>query len=706
MRRFQFATAFAALLIAACSQESTEPTRAIEAELWQGELPIRQPWLRDRLPDQSLVYLRIPNLLGLLATPKGSVLDPALRSTANVENVERIRQGLIDNVLGEIPAVTEAKLHLFNEYIRSPIEVSGIFVPAPTSLIAVTLDIDSNEAFDALLDEVGFTLAAPLDADNAGRIDGAGMPLFVQFDAATGRLLLQTGPGANETAFQKALAGMDRSEPHRMRAMEQRIDESGQGFFLWVDANEAMPMMQMFMPRPQLQKLIDLGIEKVSALALGWGVANGKGRISLIADVPSEDDRGFIPYVRNELSATSVGDPDGILLLSVPTVEEFSRLEALALEVMPPGDASDWHEGKALVEETIGVPLEDLFASLGPEIFVIFDQAGDYLAIRLRDADLFDSVIARIEATTGSAPEQREVGGETYYHWSLPNEAALADTGTMPPDTSLFVSLWARQRDHLYWVREDDFLYVASIPQVLMDRAAMRPRTAIGRWLAETQHIEASEAVLSISGTSRKLPKRLYSFYVEVLQFLSDVSLADIDVWSMPTAAQLGLPERGTMGFTVNLGNPTVGFELTFENNPAEMLGGVSTVAIVGIVAAIAIPAYADYSTRAQVAEGLNLASGLKAAVTEYYVENGRFPGAAEAAQLSMPQAAARYVESVTVQAGNGWIVIDYRGEVAETGGQVILVPNVAAGGSIDWSCSGTFLNKHLPTVCRDQETA
>ena len=135
------------------------------------------------------------------------------------------------------------------------------------------------------------------------------------------------------------------------------------------------------------------------------------------------------------------------------------------------------------------------------------------------------------------------------------------------------------------------------------------------------------------------------------------------------------------------------------------MLGGVSTIAIVGIVAAIAIPAYADYSTRAQVAEGLNLASGLKAAVAEYYVENGRFPGATEAAQLSMPQAAARYVESVTVQAGNGWIVIDYRGEVAETGGQVILVPNVAAGGSIDWSCSGTFLDKHLPAVCRDQET-
>ena len=49
-------------------------------------------------------------------------------------------------------------------------------------------------------------------------------------------------------------------------------------------------------------------------------------------------------------------------------------------------------------------------------------------------------------------------------------------------------------------------------------------------------------------------------------------------------------------------------------------------VAIIGILAAIAIPAYQDYTIRAQVSEGLSLASGAKAAVSEYYMDSGDFP--------------------------------------------------------------------------------
>ena len=116
MRRILLLAAIAAMMLAGCAKESNEVSADVDT--WDGELPIRQPWLRDQLPDQSLVYMRVPNILGLLTMPKGNVLDPALRSTANIETVEKIRQGLIDNVLGEIPALTEARVDLFNEYIR------------------------------------------------------------------------------------------------------------------------------------------------------------------------------------------------------------------------------------------------------------------------------------------------------------------------------------------------------------------------------------------------------------------------------------------------------------------------------------------------------------------------------------------------------------------------------------------------------------
>lgn len=700
MRRFRYVAAIAALAALGCSQKTAQSPHAVDVELWQDEMPIRQPWLRENLPDQSLVYARVPHVLGLFATPKGNVLDTALRSRVNVENMQKIHQGLIDNAFALVPVLSEPSLRLVQTHVRSPIEMSATFLPAPASLIAATLDIDSNDAFDAVLKELGFALTAPLDAQNVGQIDGAPMPLFLQFDATSGRLLINTGPSVTAESFGNLIAAMNRDEPHRMRALESRIDASGQGFFLWVDAQEAIPMMQMFVPREQFDELMELGFEKVDALALGWGVANGKGRISLAADIPTEDDRGFIPYVNNDLSARSVGDPDALMVVSIPTVEEFRRLEALALEKMPPASADEWSEGKELVQEVTGVTLEEMLAAVGPEILVIFDEAGDYIAIRLRDPDLWDSVLKRIAANAGSSPEERSVAGNTYFHWSIPSAIDQLDADVQA-DLPWFGELWARQRDHLYWTRDGDFLYTASVPQILFDRAAMQPETNIGQWLSQKQRMDAEHAVLSISSTSHKLPGRLYAIYVELMQMLADIAQTEIDVWSMPSAAQLNLPELGTVGFTVSLGNPTLAAEFTFENNPAELFGSLGAVAAVGVIAAIAIPAYQDYTIRAQVSSGLNLSAGAKVQITEYYSSNGRFPGAADAERMSIPENAGPYVWSVTVEPDTGVIMIEYQEFVATTGGQLFLEPSVEESGQISWNCWSTLSDKHVPAACR-----
>src|SRR5256714_12431650 len=68
-------------------------------------------------------------------------------------------------------------------------------------------------------------------------------------------------------------------------------------------------------------------------------------------------------------------------------------------------------------------------------------------------------------------------------------------------------------------------------------------------------------------------------------------------------------------------------------------------VAIIGILAAIAIPAYQNYTIRAQVTEGLNLADGWKTAVGEFYAQNGQFP-------TSVTNTAASASQTVMYQAG------------------------------------------------------
>src|SRR5476651_766434 len=73
-------------------------------------------------------------------------------------------------------------------------------------------------------------------------------------------------------------------------------------------------------------------------------------------------------------------------------------------------------------------------------------------------------------------------------------------------------------------------------------------------------------------------------------------------------------------------------------------------VAIIGILAAIAIPAYQNYTIRAQVTEGLTLADGWKTAIAEYYANNGTWPSQGNLSGTS--NSAGKYESSVTVTAG------------------------------------------------------
>ncbi|EPI2898585.1 pilin, partial [Neisseria gonorrhoeae] len=76
-------------------------------------------------------------------------------------------------------------------------------------------------------------------------------------------------------------------------------------------------------------------------------------------------------------------------------------------------------------------------------------------------------------------------------------------------------------------------------------------------------------------------------------------------------------------------------------------------IAIVGILAAVALPAYQDYTARAQVSEAILLAEGQKSAVTEYYLNNGKWPEDNTSAGVANPtEIKGKYVQSVTVTNG------------------------------------------------------
>jgi type IV pilus assembly protein PilA len=123
-------------------------------------------------------------------------------------------------------------------------------------------------------------------------------------------------------------------------------------------------------------------------------------------------------------------------------------------------------------------------------------------------------------------------------------------------------------------------------------------------------------------------------------------------------------------------------------------------IAILGILAAIAIPAYQDYTIRAKVSEAINLADGAKSAVAEYYISNNAWPSDNAQAGISNT-ITSKYVTSVTV-AGNGVINARVNSTSVGTNGTLALVPT-AKSGTIDWDCNtqSTIPSKYLPANCR-----
>ena len=144
-------------------------------------------------------------------------------------------------------------------------------------------------------------------------------------------------------------------------------------------------------------------------------------------------------------------------------------------------------------------------------------------------------------------------------------------------------------------------------------------------------------------------------------------------------------------------------------------------VAIIGILAAIAIPQYQNYVARTQLAEGLVLASGAKTAVAEYYDSKGSFPTGcsgvvgscnAEVGLTDPTTITGKHVNHVAISASGGTITLQFKSapdaHALIAGGVVALTPT-AHGGSISWACSNhpalvpgpPDITKYLPSSCK-----
>lgn len=144
-------------------------------------------------------------------------------------------------------------------------------------------------------------------------------------------------------------------------------------------------------------------------------------------------------------------------------------------------------------------------------------------------------------------------------------------------------------------------------------------------------------------------------------------------------------------------------------------------VAIIGILAAIAIPAYQDYTIRAQVTEGLNLGGPAKNAVAESFSSNNAWPASNAAAGIDTnTNIKGKYVSQVDVSAG-GVVAVTFGGNAnANIAAKIVYwIPYTSTNGDVSWQCiahampaglttsggaapaTATIAAKYLPAECR-----
>ncbi|MCF3056750.1 pilin [Neisseria gonorrhoeae] len=150
-------------------------------------------------------------------------------------------------------------------------------------------------------------------------------------------------------------------------------------------------------------------------------------------------------------------------------------------------------------------------------------------------------------------------------------------------------------------------------------------------------------------------------------------------------------------------------------------------IAIVGILAAVALPAYQDYTARAQVSEAILLAEGQKSAVTEYYLNNGEWPeNNTSAGVASASEIKGKYVKEVEVENGVVTATMNSSNVNKEIKDKKLSLWAKRENGSVKWFCgqpvkrddgkadndavaddknNNGIDTKHLPSTCRDKHS-
>ncbi|MDM8544852.1 pilin [Candidatus Venteria ishoeyi] len=656
--------------------------------------------LRTQLPADSIAYLRIPAPLGLMSMPKGNALDKALASAAHQQQLKQLVESLDKQTLLQ----SEPLLRLLLTQLRSPLEMVVLLPPAAPPTMAnilarmqvkISSVEEANQLLQAIVDqEPALQLAEAFDKQGRALLKTDSLPILLRYQPKQQYLYVLSGVAATPTAFDEILATLKPITEHPMYALEQAIDSSYQGLFVWVDMQRVLPMVSASMPPQEQAQLQQMGLLETKAIALGYGFSNHKGRLKLLVDAPKAGLRTLVPKIKNEFALYSAGKPGVVASLNLPLAQLQQSFERFGKENMAQsGDWQDYLEFKQDYQKNMGISLEETLQAFGSEMIFFTDEAGEFIAIKLADTKKWQQLLDIFVKKGNAIYQTHRAHGQTWHHLQIPSFFEMIDE---PLDSD--ISWLADIKGHSYWVEENGYLIFAQVPQALYDRQASSDHVLLKDWLEQEQRQEIDHSLLLLSTQFDKTPRYLYYFYLQFLNVIGDLTHSPVDLFTLPSAREAGLPQAGSYGLQFSMSDNLIGAELVFENNPLEIILGMyqgNTIALVGVMAAVAIPAYSDYLNRSKVAEGLGLLYRLKTPAEEFMLakKSNKLPSVEEIGAKT----SGKYVSQIyLLENGSGYAAEFYDSALS---GRVILSYDPEQQ---TWDCFGDDMKpSFLPKSCK-----
>ena len=714
-RVFTIALAVTLLVVACGKQDEAAVPQASQVPAdWDRSLA-EPALLVNTLPGNTQAYLRLPSPWNLLMAPKANALAPALASGPNRQAIATLQHATRAQLERDFGAFG-ASLALLLEGLRSPLEIAVLGderQPMSAELVvSARLAMDSVELLNDELAQLAGRIAVARLVSRAsdeapGHLLIGPVALHYRFDHESSRLLAVAGMQASAARLAEVQA-WPQSEAIGLHRMEQSLDVDRQGLLLWANGpwlQMAIPQGMAGMPVQQRDLAQEWGLAGIDELGLGYGVAGGRGNMGLMLRGGEGAFWDRTLPAADALVFETAGEPRLVIGWRLPDYHWWLAMAEAIVGAEQVAQAVETIDTE--LHKEIGLRLEDLAAAMAGRYFYIEDDNGAYVLRQAADMAALERLLTALQGHFDLRWEKKRVAGRQLNHLvipSLPAESESEAVEAMGADPVLAYLLGQALRvsSHVYWVEEQGDLLMASVPQILTDRARFPARNSLEHWLSG--HGRSSEqALLLAAGRTRDNARRNYYNYLQLLQAAADLLAVPLDLTEFPSARELALAESGQVSAQLDFAERSLGLRLSFDHHPGDLLsgrGGLMGVAAIGVVAAVAIPAYQDYTVRAQIAARMTEAASLRLTIDEHFQAHGALPSGEQAEQLGV---APENDPDLYYDAEQKVIFISL-GDLVESQSDawLVLQPNISQGQILRWDCQGiSVASKLLPSQCR-----